>query len=250
MKLAFSLHGVSGIGGFASWHDNQGRLIVASIQQSINQLQWSNNPDQNVRIGTGFDVAIFTKFLENNLLTYLDDSNLLLSHLGWTRLRKARLSGFLQELDALSVQPGRQSAGLALERLLNRVFSLEGLAPRGSFCVVGEQIDGAIQLDNETYLVEAKWKKHALGVADLYPFREKIAGKSRFTRGIFIAINGITDGALDALSRGKQLLFFVVTGQELRNVFAEGASLVEHLRKRQRSLSENGQVLSGSSNAR
>jgi hypothetical protein len=67
----------------------------------------------------------------------------------------------------------RQAAGLQLERVLNSLFELENLLPRGPFRVVGEQIDGSFELDHESYLFEAKWHRDPCPASDLYVFREK-----------------------------------------------------------------------------
>ncbi|MHB1563291.1 MAG: restriction endonuclease [Leptospirillum sp.] len=83
------------------------------------------------------------------------------------------------------------------------LFHLYELLPRYGFRVTGEQIDGSFSLDGEIYLVESKWEKNALPEKDLLVFRGKIEGKSIFTRGVLIAMNGVTDVARDAITRGK-----------------------------------------------
>ena len=50
-----------------------------------------------------------------------------------------------------------QTRGLRFEGFLNELFAGFGLAPRGAFRLVGEQIDGSFKLQGQTYLVEAKW---------------------------------------------------------------------------------------------
>jgi hypothetical protein len=52
--------------------------------------------------------------------------------------------------------------GFAFEHLLNEMFALSGLAPRGAFRLIGEQIDGSFQLGDTTYLLEAKWQNAPL----------------------------------------------------------------------------------------
>ena len=100
-----------------------------------------------------------------------------------------------EEFLDLAGQSDRNAAGLALERLLNRLFGLFGLDPRQAFRVAGEQIDGSFQMDAETYLLESKWEKHPLPESDLLVFQGKIEGKSRFTRGVFLALNGVSRSA-------------------------------------------------------
>jgi hypothetical protein len=138
--------------------------------------------------------------------------------------------------------PNRQHAGLQLEKVLNRLFTLHDLAPRESFRVVGEQIDGSFELDHEIYLLEAKWQQDPNPAADLYVFREKIEGKSKFTRGVFLSINGVSREAQDAITRGKQPNFFVIDGYDIMMLLEDNMELLEFLRRRQRLLADEGRV--------
>lgn len=49
-----------------------------------------------------------------------------------------------------------QARGFAFEKFLNKLFEEFELNPRQSFKLVGEQIDGSLELDGEYYLIEAK----------------------------------------------------------------------------------------------
>jgi hypothetical protein len=142
----------------------------------------------------------------------------------------------------LAAESDRNKAGLALEKLLNKLFELFDLRPRQPFRVIGEQIDGSFELDGQVYLIESKWEKDALPEADLLVFRGKIEGKSTFTRGVFIALNDITTPARDAITRGKAPSFFVINGHDLVMVLSEAISLTEFLRRRVRLLAEEGRV--------
>lgn len=157
--------------------------------------------------------------------------------------RAAQLVEIKDSFFALHGETNRQAAGLALERVLQRLFALEGLAPRQPFRVTGEQIDGSFDLDYETYLVEAKWERDPLSEAPLLVFKEKIEGKSTYTRGVLFALNGITDPAREAITRGKQPNFFVVNGHDLTMVLSDDLSLKDFLRHRRRLLAEEGEVV-------
>ena len=142
----------------------------------------------------------------------------------------------------LAGENDRQSAGRSLENVLNGMFELSGLSPREPFRVTGEQIDGSFELDNEVYIVEAKWESAKLSEAPLMVFREKVHGKSTITRGILIAINGCTFQALDAITRGKQPNFCIVDGYDLSVVMEQSLGLPELLRAKVRRLAEEGMV--------
>ena len=165
------------------------------------------------------------------------------------QLRETALSGRSVALDklradfiALHAISDRQKAGLQLEKLLNQLFALNELSPREPFRVVGEQIDGSFELDHEIYLFEAKWQSEPRPAADLYVFRVKIEGKSGFTRGVFLSINGISDEARSAITSGKQPLFFVMDGYDLMMALENKVSLADFFRRRQRLLAERGHV--------
>lgn len=147
-----------------------------------------------------------------------------------------------EEFGHLAIEKDRAKAGLALERLLNRLFELFDLKPRQPFRVVGEQIDGSFELDGQIYLLELKWEQSPLPEADLLVFRGKIEGKSTFTRGVFIALNGISAQGRDAITRGKAPSFFVMDGHDLIMILGEAISLPDFLRRRVRLLAEEGRV--------
>jgi len=156
--------------------------------------------------------------------------------------RSQELGQLKEEFFRLAIESDRNKAGLALERLLNRLFDLYQLHPRQPFRVVGEQIDGSFELDGQVYLLEAKWEKHPLPEAELLIFRGKIEGKSTFTRGVFIALNDVSSPARDAITRGKAPSFFVMNGHDLTMILSEAMSLADFLRKRVRLLAEEGCV--------
>ncbi len=70
-----------------------------------------------------------------------------------------------------------QKRGYAFERTLNEIFEAFKLAPRSSFRLIGEQIDGSFEL-NATYLVEAKWTTPPIGFAELVTFAGKVESKA------------------------------------------------------------------------
>jgi len=156
--------------------------------------------------------------------------------------RTKALSELQKEFFDLYNALDRQDAGLKLEGVLNRLFDLHGLAPREPFRVVGEQIDGSFDLDHETYLLEAKWEKKPTPESQLLIFRGKIEGKSKFTRGVFVSINGLSDPAKTAITMGKQPTFFAIDGHDITMLLSDAIGLVDFLRQRRRFLAEEGRV--------
>jgi len=156
--------------------------------------------------------------------------------------RSQALRQLKEDFFQLAADRDRNRAGLALEKLLNRLFEIFELRPRQPFHVVGEQIDGSFELEGQVYLLESKWENDPLPEADLLVFRGKIEGKSTFTRGVFIALNDISIPARDAITRGKAPSFFVMNGHDLMMILSEAISLTDFLRKRVRLLAEEGCV--------
>lgn len=154
-------------------------------------------------------------------------------------IRLAELKQRFYNLDAMS---DRQAAGFAFEHFLNDLFSFFELEPRSPFKLRGEQIDGSFNLDNEIYLVEAKWHKEPISKVVLAAFRDSVASKSSVTRGVFIAVNGITSEAKEAITRGQAANFFVMDGCDITLVLEGMLELPRLLRWKLRCLAEEGQV--------
>jgi hypothetical protein len=157
--------------------------------------------------------------------------------------RNQELEQLKRHFFALHEDDDRHRAGLQLEKVLNRLFGLHGLSPREPFRVVGEQIDGSFELDHEIYLLEAKWTQDPSPESDLLVFRGKIEGKSKYTRGVFVSINGISKEAAVAITQGKQPSFFVVDGYDITMLLEDNIELTAFLRIRQRLLAEEGRVI-------
>lgn len=157
--------------------------------------------------------------------------------------RSEQLAAIKSDFFALFAESNRNAAGLALEKILNRLFAVYDLSPRQPFRVTGEQIDGSFELDHDVYLVEAKWEKEALPEAPLLVFRGKIEGKSAYTRSVFFALHNISEQAKKAITIGKQATFFVIDGYDLTMILSEDIRLDDYLRQRRRLLAEEGLVI-------
>jgi hypothetical protein len=156
---------------------------------------------------------------------------------------QSELPALRDEFYRLATTTDRQAAGLALEKVLNRLFQIFDLNPREAFSVVGEQIDGSFILDHETYLLEAKWEAKPVCEAPLLTFRGKIEGKSAITRGLFLSINGFSSQAMAAITRGKQPTFILADGADLSPVFEQSIRFDDLLRQKVNNLAQTGEML-------
>lgn len=133
--------------------------------------------------------------------------------------------------------------GFAFEKFLTEAFAFFGLAPRGSFRLTGEQIDGSFQLDGSTYLLEAKWQGPKIGNRELQAFAGSVHTKSAWTRGLFVSYSGFTQDGLDAFARGNATHIICMEGQELWQVMDRRLNLAEVLTRKTRRAAETGQAL-------
>jgi hypothetical protein len=135
-----------------------------------------------------------------------------------------------------------QARGLRFEGFLNELFAGFGLAPRGAFRLVGEQIDGSFKLQGQTYLVEAKWHGPQIGFADLMTFSGKVAGKASWSRGLFVSNSGFTADGLEAFSRGRQTNLICADGLDLYEVLTRKVSLIDVLEEKARRAAETNRA--------
>jgi hypothetical protein len=73
--------------------------------------------------------------------------------------------------------------------------------------------------------------------------RGKIEGKSKYTRGVFVSINGVSKEAASAITQGKQANFFTIDGYDLTMLLEDNIDITKFLRTRQRLLAEEGLVI-------
>lgn len=146
------------------------------------------------------------------------------------------LQSRLAELMQMPAQP----RGFAFEKFLSELFALYGLAPRGSFRLVGEQIDGSFQVGQIVFLLEAKWQDAETAQADLLVFNGKVEGKGTGGLGLFVSYNRFSDDGLLAFSTGRRTSIICMDGLDLYQVVSGRLNLVDVIeRKRRRAVETN-----------
>jgi hypothetical protein len=118
-----------------------------------------------------------------------------------------------QYMELASLSPHER--GYAFQRFLIGLFGAHGLTPRAPFRLNGEEIDGSMELDGDTYLLEAKWHKDRTGQTDLLAFKGKIDGRATWSRGLFISYLGFTTEGLEAFARGRGTNIIGMDGVDL-----------------------------------
>lgn len=146
---------------------------------------------------------------------------------------------FIRGLESLhKLKP--QQRGYRFEVWLNELFTAFWLSPKGAFRLKGEQIDGSFQLNNETYLVEAKWHSAKTGNADLHVFQGKLEQKAAWARGVFISWEGFTREGLEAWGRGKRVI--CVSGYDLFLMLKNNISFRMLMEEKIRRAAETGSL--------
>lgn len=115
--------------------------------------------------------------------------------------RRDELASVRDDLFKLYSEQDPHRRGKVLEGVLNRLFAASGITIREAFEVRGgedggvvEQIDGAIELRSQLYLVEMKWWKGPLGRADVASHLVSVYGRN--AGGIFVSASGYHDSAV------------------------------------------------------
>jgi hypothetical protein len=133
-----------------------------------------------------------------------------------------------------------QDRGFAFERFLTDLFTVYNLDPRRSFRLTGEQIDGSFQLQQEIYLLEAKWQDARTAQADLLTFSGKVEGKAQWSRGLFVSYSGFSADGLQAFARGRRTSIICMDGLDLAQVLSGCLDLVDVIDQKKRRAAETG----------
>lgn len=147
-----------------------------------------------------------------------------------------------EEFYAWSVASDRQSSGYAIEKILYRLFELSDLDPKGSFKIVGEQIDGAFSFNFEEYLLEVKWRNKPTPLSDLDSFSSKIGRKFENTLGLFISISGFSEEAIEQFKNSADKRVLLMDGEDLIAVFEERISFSSLLNRKRREAAQTGNI--------
>lgn len=114
-----------------------------------------------------------------------------------------------QRLTELTKEIGTQTAGFSFEKWFFDLMDFYEVKTRRPYRAEGRQIDGAITLQDTTYLVELKFKKEPIGPDSIDSFMRKVTTKADNTMGVIISMSGYTPVAIKEASGNKTpLLLF------------------------------------------
>jgi hypothetical protein len=221
-------------------------LIVAIVHQSMTWRRGKGSPltrDEIDRLNAALPGVSFKipELLDSAFLESFGEASKPVRATAPVKLPEASARSLIDRLMEISIL-SPQERGLRFEGFLSDLFAAFDLAPRGSFRLVGEQIDGSFRLHTETYLVEAKWHGPQIGFADLMAFSGKVAGKAAWARGLFVSNSGFTQEGLEAFSRGRQTNLICVDGLDLYEVLSRRVSLIAVLEEKARRAAETNRA--------
>lgn len=148
---------------------------------------------------------------------------------------------FLQLTTENSSVAQKQKRGYELETILVELARLSNLTVTEPFRNSGEQIDGAFKFEGENYLLEAKWQNREMNNESLYQFAGKTEGKM-YGRGVFVSVNGFSEGAVDMLIRGKAVKTVLVDGEDLIHVLEGNLTFAEMVDKKVVAAQSSGSI--------
>ena len=151
------------------------------------------------------------------------------------------ISVLRDEFGQLVAEANTQKRGFALEKFLNKLFSVFDLEPKESFRIIGEQIDGSFTFDGNDFLLEAKWQKKPVDMGDLYKFGGKIEGRLKLTLGLAISINGFTQDYNESKSSVVKTML-LMDGADLMAVLENRIDLKDLLFRKRRHASDTGDI--------
>jgi hypothetical protein len=148
--------------------------------------------------------------------------------------RNSDLEAVKSEFYALFGESDPHKRGKLLEAVLNRLFSVADLIVKEAFTLKGddgegiiEQVDGAVEIDGELYLVEMKWWKTPVGRDPMCSHIMRVYGRGGQARAIYISYTDFTDPAVtvckEALSQGAVIV--LCTLQEVVDVLEDKGEL-------------------------
>jgi Restriction endonuclease len=157
------------------------------------------------------------------------------------RSHSALLAGLREQFVEMYAMSDPDERGRRFERLLNDLFGLFDLYPRAAYAIEHEQIDGAFTFDTDDYLVEAKWWATPLEPSHLHVLKAKIETKAKHVLGLFIGVNGFTQGAIEKYRHGTPLV--LMDGADLFAILDARICLPEVLERKRRFAAETGEPM-------
>lgn len=147
------------------------------------------------------------------------------------------------DLNELVPKQGTQAGGYAFEQWFYKLVNYFEVTARPPYKTDGRQIDGALDLDGTTFLIETKFTANPSDAPDIDIFISKVTQKADNTMGIFVSISGFTKVAIEQASRDRTPIL-LLDYSHIYNLILSGAmTLPDTIRRVKRHASQTGKAL-------
>jgi hypothetical protein len=133
------------------------------------------------------------------------------------RIQRQKIDQVRDRLSALFAEKNPSKRGKQLETVLNDLFAAYTISIREAFTVraykgtIAEQIDGAIELDGDVYIIEMKWMADPVGRPDIAPHLVSLYSRADVA-GIYISASGYTLPAVEDVKQALRATVCVLCG--------------------------------------
>ncbi len=137
-----------------------------------------------------------------------------------------------------NIEPHKR--GKKLESVLNSLFSIYEILIKEDFKRVSEnkegiveQLDGVVEIDNQIFLVEMKWKKDSIGSDDIYAHLVRIYHRTN-AHGFYISASKYTPSAIEAAKEAlvKGTLLCFIDLEEIVQLLEKKDNLVQFFKEK------------------
>lgn len=166
------------------------------------------------------------------------------------QLAHARKSAFYQKIDSLKTdletlgreKLGTAEGGYAFEKWLYELFILFDIMARKSYREPGgRQIDMAITLDGNHYIIEAKFTKGQVSVSDIDSLYGKLRKLADGTKGIIISMSGFDSHSIKQASSDRTWILMMDYSHIYSLILNNAMELPDVIRRIHRNASQVGE---------
>ncbi len=156
--------------------------------------------------------------------------------------KRANINDVSKRLSSLfGMDDKPQERGKLLEAVFSDLFKAYDIHIREDFrrrdtdgSIVLEQIDGVIELDGIVHLVELKWLKESVGIADFSTHLVRLFGRAN-ANGIFISASGYTEPVIKECTTAlSQRTMYLCSLREIVMLLQRRDDLIAFLKKKSR----------------
>lgn len=151
---------------------------------------------------------------------------------------KAKLD---DRLKALHPAVGTQKGGYDFQDWFFDLLDFSEIVNRRPYCSNGRQIDGSLNVDGTTYLVELKFTGNQADATDIDSFKAKIDSKADNTMGVMASISGYSSVAITEAS-GKKTPLLLLDASHLYLFLAGSLKFSEIITRVRRHASQTGEA--------